>query len=186
MVSCSDSNLNPEALNNSSLSGETNSRPASASVKDSPEDIENYTITNPDRNNTLSYSDNNTTTSGSLAEIENSDEVIDKSEITNSDKSNVDTSPDKNTISWVAPTERENGDRISQYELKKYIIYYGTRSKAYTGYIEISKKINNILPTSISIDHLEPNVIYYFSGLTVDSNEIRSGMSNEISKLILP
>ena len=186
MVSCSDSNLNPEALNNSSLSGETNSRPASASVKDGPEEIENFKITNPDRNNTLSNTDNNTTTSGSPAEVENSDEVIDKPEIPNSDKSNEDTSSDKNTISWVAPTERENGDRISQYELKKYIIYYGTRSKAYTGYIEISKKINNILPISISVDHLEPNVIYYFSGLTVDSKEIRSGMSNEISKLILP
>ena len=186
IVSCSGSNSTPEALSDSALSGETNSRQASASVKGSPEEIENFKITNPDRNNTFSNFDNNTTTSGSPAEIENIDEVIDKPEIPNSDKSDEDTPSDKNTISWFAPSERENGDNISPYELKKYIIYYGTSSKVYTGYIEISNKINNMLPTSISVDHLEPNVIYYFSGLTVDSNEIRSVMSNEISKLILP
>ena len=92
----------------------------------------------------------------------------------------------KNTISWIAPYKRENGTEVKPSDLKKYIIYYGIRSETYTDNIEINKNIYNHLPTSVSVDHLEPGIVYYFSGISVDSNGLRSVMSNEISRLIQP
>ena len=121
-----------------------------------------------------------------LVTLKDGTETEIKSEFIISNTDSTYPTSDKNIISWVAPSERENGAEITPSELSKHIIYYGTRSETYTGFIEISKKINNVLITSASVNHLEPGVVYYFSGISVDSNGLESGMSNEISKLIEP
>jgi len=88
------------------------------------------------------------------------------------------------TISWSAPTKRESGIKLLQSEISRYVIYYGTQSRVYTDSIEITEKINNVLPTSALVEHLKPGVVYYFSGSTGDSSGVLSKISNEISKLI--
>ena len=150
-----------------------------------------YDFSGSDSNNKPKVFDTSFASSGShtlfaLITLEDGTEIIEKSEFTITDTDNMHSSSDKNTISWVAPTERESGIGIIESELEKFIIYYGTRSKTYTGFIEISKNDNNELPTSVSVDHLEQGIVYYFSGITVDTKGLRSIMSNEISRLIEP
>ena len=112
-----------------------------------------------------------------------------------SDQNVIDTSSNSSTnddfsyagrtlINWSAPTKRENGFELLQSEIVQYVIYFGTQSKVYTDSITITEKSNNVLPTSVFVDNLEPGIVYYFSGITVDSNGLRSALSNEVSRLI--
>jgi len=91
---------------------------------------------------------------------------------------------ERTLISWSAPTKRENGFELLQSEIVQYVIYFGTQSKVYTDSITITGKSNIVLPTSVFVDNLEPGIVYYFSGITVDSNGLRSALSNEVSRLI--
>ena len=88
-----------------------------------------------------------------------------------------------NTISWSPPTVREDGSVLKESDITKYVIYYGKSSKTYTGAIVVDQRDNNILSTIASINHLEPGM-YYFAGVTVDSNGLGSTISNEVPKLV--
>ena len=127
----------------------------------------------------ITLEDNSVVTASSDFYISNSSSDF---SVANNDTSNT----GKTSISWSAPTERESGFKIFQSEIKKYIIFYGVRSHIYTDFIEITEKTDNVLPTSALIDQLEPGVVYYFSGITVDSNGISSILSNEVSRYIEP
>ena len=194
IVSCSDSNENQQDFDKSLVSRGQLTQYPSPTLKDDTDVIAGSEITISNKDNVYSSSSSRKTltrtplyTMEGVREVtEKSDFTISNTDIIHSRSDNIYSSPDKNTISWTAPTKRESGTEIIQSELKKYIIFYGTRSKTYTSHIVIDNKFNNALPTSVSIDHLEPGVVYYFSGISVDSNGLRSIMSNEISRLIEP
>lgn len=89
------------------------------------------------------------------------------------------------TVSWTAPTQRESGNPLPVSEIKKYIIYYGTKSGVYIDAIEVGLPDNsNTIPTELSIDGLDKGLVYYFAGMTVDSNNLSSKLSNEVTRLI--
>ena len=89
------------------------------------------------------------------------------------------------TVSWAPPTQRENGDELSLPEIKKYIIYYGVESGVYIDAIEVGFSVDiNKVPTSLVIEGLTSGVDYYFAGMTVDTNNISSYLSNEIIRMI--
>lgn len=89
------------------------------------------------------------------------------------------------TVSWTAPTQRESGDALLISEVKKYIIYYGTESGVYIDAIEVGLPSNsNTIPTELSVDGLDKGVVYYFAGMTVDSNNLSSTLSNEVTRLV--
>ena len=132
----------------------------------------------------ITHNDNTTTTVSSDFYILNTSSDIPDDNSDTPDDNNEPTLTGQTTISWSAPTERESGDNLSQSEITKYVIYYGTQSRVYTGSIEITEKINNVLPTSVLVENLEQGIVYYFSGVTGDSSGLNSKQSNEISKLI--
>lgn len=89
------------------------------------------------------------------------------------------------SVSWTPPTERESGDALDISEIKKYIIYYGTESGVYIDAIEVGLPNNSsTIPTTLTIEGLNKGVVYYFAGMTVDSNNISSILSNEVSRLV--
>ena len=129
-------------------------------------------------------SDSISDTSNSISDTSDSNRDTLDSTSDTSDSNNYSSYTGQTTISWSAPTERENGMDLLQSEITKYVIYYGSQSRVYTDSIEVTEKINNALPISVLVDHLEPGLVYYFSGITVDSSGLRSKMSNEVSKEI--
>ena len=89
------------------------------------------------------------------------------------------------SVRWTPPTERESGADLSLTEIKKYIIYYGVESGVYIDAIEVGFSTDsNGVPTTLLIEGLETGIVYYFAGMTVDTDNISSKLSNEISRLI--
>ena len=89
------------------------------------------------------------------------------------------------TINWAPPTEREDSTALSEAEIKKYIIYYGTSSRIYEGAIEVGiTSDTNTLPTELIISGLLTGTTYYFAGVAIDSDNLTSALSNEISKVV--
>ena len=89
------------------------------------------------------------------------------------------------SVSWTPPTQRESGADLNQSEIKKYIIYYGVQSGVYTDAIEVGIPADsNILPTELVLEGLETGIVYYIAGMTVDTDNTSSTLSNEISRLI--
>ena len=86
------------------------------------------------------------------------------------------------TVSWTAPNQREDSSVLSSSEISHYIIQYGKISGAYTNSIKVAKT-NNHLPTEITVPGLTEGEVYYFAGITVDSNASQSVLSNEVSKV---
>lgn len=80
------------------------------------------------------------------------------------------------TLKWYAPTSKVNGKPLT--DLAGYIIYYGTASQVYTGFIDVG----NV--TSIRIGNLPAGYIYL--ALTAyDAKGNESGYSNEVRKSVL-
>ena len=86
------------------------------------------------------------------------------------------------TVSWTAPNQREDNSVLSSSEISHYIIQYGKISGTYTNSIKVAKT-NNQLPTEITVSDLTEGEVYYFAGITVDSNASQSVLSNEVSKV---
>ena len=89
------------------------------------------------------------------------------------------------TVSWNPPSQREDGTTLDSAEIKKYIIYYGTNSGIYDDAIEVvATNGSDNIPTELIIEGLLSGVTYYFAGVTIDTNNLTSNLSNEISRVI--
>jgi len=178
--------LNINSDTSDSISDTSNSiSDTSNSISDTSNSISDTSNSISDTSNSISDTSNSisdTSDSNSDTSDSNSDTLDSISDT--SDSNNYSSYTGQTTISWSAPTERENGMDLLQSEITKYVIYYGSQSRVYTDSIEVTEKINNALPISVLVDHLEPGLVYYFSGITVDSSGLRSKMSNEVSKEI--
>ncbi|MBL4607633.1 MAG: hypothetical protein JKY01_07385 [Pseudomonadales bacterium] len=90
-------------------------------------------------------------------------------------------------VSWSAPTEREDGTVLASNEIKQYTIYFReSLDQPYEGatsMVVVDDGSGNI-PTSLIIEGLVKGKSYYLAGITIDSNDITSQLSNEIVKVV--
>lgn len=78
------------------------------------------------------------------------------------------------SLNWVAPAENVDGSALT--DLAGYRIYYGERSRDYSG----QQAVNNPAITSMSIR--VPAGSYYVAMTAIDTQGNESGYSNEVLK----
>jgi len=83
------------------------------------------------------------------------------------------------SLVWTAPSEREDGTPLPLSEISGYRIYYGAEEGDHTGVIDVSDSSS----FGANLSFLAPG-IYYVVVTTVDTNELESRTSNEISLAI--
>lgn len=81
------------------------------------------------------------------------------------------------TLSWVAPTQNSDGSPLR--DLAGYKIYYRKSSENYRQEI----RIENPGITTYIVQNLSPGV-YYFSATAINSSDLESSFSEEITKTV--
>ena len=83
------------------------------------------------------------------------------------------------TLSWTAPTKNEDGSNFTDFS--KFKLYYGTKTRTYTGVIDNIQNATYVF----NANGTQPVGQYYFVVTAVNSKGQESGNSNEATKAIV-